>query len=73
MAQFDWDEYKEFKKFSHKDDKLAIAIDFMKSYYNISNPRDFYEMLRDDDIGQMMLAKRAINDAEKLENFIYQS
>ena len=73
MAAFDWDEYREFKKFSHKEDKLQIALDFMRSYYNMSSPRDIYDMLAGDDIGQMMLGKRDISDAEDLENFMYQS
>ena len=72
MAAFDWDEYKEFKKFSAKEDKLQVAIDFMKSYYNMNSPRDLYEMLREEDIGQMMLDKREIADAEGLENFMFQ-
>jgi len=72
LAAFDWDEYKEFKKFSGKDDKLQVAIDFMKSYYNMSSPRELYEMLKEDDIGQMMLEKRDITDAEGLENFMFQ-
>ncbi|WP_372998159.1 hypothetical protein [Sulfurimonas sp.] len=72
MAAFDWDEYKEFKKFSGKEDKLQVAIDFMRSYYNMSSPRELYEMLREDDIGQMMLDKREITDAEGLENFMFQ-
>ncbi len=73
MATFDWGEYKEFKKFSGKEDKLQIAVDFMKSYYNMSGPREIYDMLVGDDIGQMMLDKRDIADAEGLENFMYQS
>ena len=72
MAQFDWDEYKEFKKTSNKEDKLAIAIDFMRSYYNMSNPRDIYGMLIADDIGRMMLEKRGLSDVEMLESYIYQ-
>lgn len=71
MATFDWNEYKEFKKFSHQEDKLQIAIDFMKSYYNMVGPREIYEMLAEDDIGMMMLEKRDISDAEGLENFMY--
>ncbi|MDA3907811.1 MAG: hypothetical protein PF437_01860 [Sulfurimonas sp.] len=73
MAAFDWDEYREFKKFSGKDDKLEIAIDFIRSYYNMSNPRDIYDMMAEDDIGRMMLDKREITDAEDLENFMFQS
>jgi hypothetical protein len=73
LAAFDWDEYREFKKFSGKDDKLEIAIDFIRSYYNMSNPRDIYDMMAEDDIGRMMLDKREITDAEDLENFMFQS
>ncbi len=73
MATFDWNEYKEFKKFTHKEDKLLIAVDFMKSYYNMSSQREMYNMLAEDDIGQMMLEKRDIRDAEGLENFMHQS
>jgi len=39
----------------------------------MSSPRDIYDMLAGDDIGQMMLGKRDISDAEDLENFMYQS
>ncbi|EDZ61856.1 hypothetical protein SMGD1_0738 [Sulfurimonas gotlandica GD1] len=73
MAAFDWDEYKEFKKFSGKEDKLQVAIDFVKSYYNMSGPREIYNMLAEDDIGQLLLNKRDITDAEGLEDFMFQS
>jgi hypothetical protein len=72
LATFDWDEYREFKKFSSKEDKLQIAIDFIKSYYNMSGPTEIYDMLVVDDIGKMMLEKRDISDAEGLENFMFQ-
>lgn len=73
MATFDWNEYKEFKKFTNKEDKLQVAIDFIRSYYNMSSPRDIYDMLAEDDIGKMMLEKREITEAEDLENFMFQS
>ena len=73
MATFDWSEYKEFRKFSSQEDKLKVAIDFMKSYYNMNSTNGFYEMLVEDEIGKMMLAKRNITDAEGLENFMFQS
>nr|WP_321266536.1 hypothetical protein [uncultured Sulfurimonas sp.] len=73
MASFDWQEYKEFKKFNKKEDKLQVAIDFIKSYYNMNNPLDIYMMLAEDDLGQMMLEKREITDAEDLENFMFKS
>jgi hypothetical protein len=73
LATFDWNEYKEFKKFTNKEDKLQVAIDFIRSYYNMSSPRDIYDMLAEDDIGKMMLEKREITEAEDLENFMFQS
>ncbi len=73
MAQFDWGEYKEFKSMSNKEDKLLIAIDFMRSYYNMNSPRELYHMLYEDDIGRLMLKKRDISDMEKLEDFMYRS
>ena len=73
MAKFDWEEYKEFKKFSSKEDKLQIAIDFVRSYYKISGATEIYEMISEDDLGQMMLDKREIIDAEGLENFMFQA
>ena len=73
MAQFDWGEYKEFKSMSNKEDKLLIAIDFMRSYYNMHSPLDMYDALSCDDIGKMLLDKRDIVDAEGLETFIFKS
>ncbi|MBC8237547.1 MAG: hypothetical protein H8E76_04870 [Helicobacteraceae bacterium] len=73
MITFNWDEYKEFKQHTSQEDKLKIAIDFMRSYYNISSPDEMYNMLKADELGEMMLAKRDINDAHGLENFMYQS
>jgi hypothetical protein len=73
LATFDWNEYKEFRKFSSQEDKLKVAIDFIRSYYKLSSTSDLYNMLSNDDIGQMMLAKRNITDAEGLENFMFLS
>jgi len=73
LRKLDWNEYKEFKKYTHKEDKLAIAVDFIKSYYNIYAASDVYEMLSEDEIGKMLLEKRAIKEAEDLENFMFKS
>ena len=73
MARFDWHEYKEFRNYSSHVDKLKIAVDFIRSYYKITGTRDIYDMLAEDDIGQMMLAKREIIDVEGFENFIFHS
>ena len=73
MIKINWEEYKEFRKYSNKEDRLQLAIDFMKSYYNIISPIDIYEILANDDIGQMLLDKREITDAEGLETFMFKS
>ena len=71
MASLDWDEYKEYKQYCVQEDKLRMVIGFIKSYYNVNSPSDMYEILHQDDIGNMMMRKRAINDAEGLEYFIF--
>lgn len=71
MADINWAEYKEYKKYTVKKDNFEILLDFIKSYYNMSNPFDIFAMLHDDETAKMMLDKREITDAEKLENFMY--
>ena len=71
MASIDWKEYKEFKTHTTKEDRLEILVDFIKSYYNMSSPRDMFSMIQDDDIGQMLLERKDISDAEGLESFMY--
>ena len=69
--EIDWDAFKEHKQFSVRKNNFEILLEFFKSYYNIHNPSDIYEALRDDPIGQMMLDKRNIKDAETLENILF--
>lgn len=71
MASIDWTEYKEFKTHTTKEDRLEILVDFIKSYYNMNSPRDMFSMIQDDDIGQMLLERKDIIDAEGLESFMY--
>ena len=73
MLTFNWEEYKKFREFTSQTDKLKIAIDFMRSYYNVNSPQEMYDMLVRDDVGEMMLNKRDISDGHDLENFMYQS
>jgi hypothetical protein len=70
LVNIDWDEYKEYKQHSVRSDNFEILLDFLKSYYNLAHPTDMYETLKEDDIAQMMLAKREILDAEGLEIFL---
>ena len=71
MIKINWDEYKEFKGYSNKDDKFNILLDFMKSYYNMHNMLDVYEVLVNDELANMMLEKREIVDAEALEKYMF--
>jgi len=70
LAEINWAEYKEHKKYTTKQDNFEILLDFIKSYYNISNAFEIFDMLNNDETAKMMLDKRKITDAEKLENFI---
>ncbi|QOP40670.1 hypothetical protein [Sulfurimonas marina] len=67
----DWDAYKDHKQYSVRDDNFEITLEFLKSYYNMTNPYDIYDALKEDDIGQMMLKKRNITDAATLEKILY--
>jgi len=71
VINIDWDEYKEHKKYSGKNDNFEILIDFMKSYYNIVSSSEMYETFSNDDIALMMLEKRGISSAEALEDYIF--
>lgn len=68
--QIDWNEYKEYKKMSVRDDNFERLIEFMKSYYNMHNPYELFDALKADDIAEMMLCKRSITDANKMEKFL---
>ncbi|MDQ7067115.1 MAG: hypothetical protein Q9M40_03420 [Sulfurimonas sp.] len=70
MTKIDWDEYKEHKKMSVRNDNFEILIEFIKSYYNMHSPNELFTTLKNDDIAQMMLEKRSIDTAEKLEQFL---
>jgi len=71
LVTINWAEFKEYKKYSTRNDNFEILLDFMKSYYNLVNPRDLYESFSHDDTAQLMLEKRNITDAEGLENFLF--
>ncbi|HFB53951.1 MAG TPA: hypothetical protein ENJ67_04395 [Sulfurimonas autotrophica] len=71
MIKINWDEYKEHKQYSVRDDNFEILLEFMKSFYNMSSPIDMYEVFAADDIASMMLEKRDIKDAEDLENYLF--
>jgi len=71
LISIDWDEYREHRKTSVRENKLEIVLEFLKSYYNMMNPSDMYETLKADDIGQMMLEKHNISSDIDLENILF--
>lgn len=74
MIKINWDEFKIFKQHStEKNDNFEILLDFLKSYYNMTNPTEMYETMINDDIAPMMLKKRDIKDAVSLENHLFKN
>ena len=71
LIRIDWDEYKEYKKMSVRENKLEIVLEFLKSYYNMTNPSDIYETMKADDIGQMLLERNDINNDVDLEDILF--
>ena len=71
LIRIDWDEYKEHKKMTVRENKLEIVLEFLKSYYNMTNPSDVYETLRADDIGEMLLEKYSIHNDVDLEDILF--
>ena len=71
LIRIDWDEYKEHKKTSVRENKLEVVLEFLKSYYNMTNPSDIYEILNADDIGQMMIEKYKIKNDIDLEDILF--
>ena len=51
MISIDWDEFKAFKKHTSKEgDNFQLLLEFLKSYYNMTSPREMYETMANDDI-----------------------
>jgi len=71
MIQINWDEFKEYKRSSNKEENFEILLDFIKSYYNMTNAADIYASLANDTLAQMMLEKYDISDDEALENYLF--
>ena len=71
LIRIDWDEYKEHKKMTVRENKLEIVLEFLKSYYNMTNPSDVYETMKADDIGGMLLERYEINSDVDLEDILF--
>jgi len=72
MLKINWDEFKEYKKgHGKKDDNFIVLLDFIKSYYLLASVKDIYDSLKSDELANMMLNKRDINDIVDLEKYLY--
>jgi len=72
MIKINWEDYKHFKteEYMKKGDNFDVLLDYLRSYYNLKNPVDIYEVLCEDELAMQMLSKRAIHDSYKLEDYI---
>jgi len=70
--EISWEEFKLYKQeMPHLNgDNFEKLIYFVKSFYNISSTTTLYNLLCADEIAKMMLEKRSINSALKLEKYI---
>ncbi len=67
-----WEEFKLYKISSDKkDDNFEILLSFLRSYYNITSPREIFETMIDDETAQLMLNKRALYSIQDLEKHLF--
>ena len=72
MANIDWAEFKNYKKHSTREiNNFEMLLEFLRSYYNVTNPSEMYEMMKYDGTAQMMLEKRDIKSDTDLEKHLY--
>ncbi|MCF6310806.1 MAG: hypothetical protein L3J19_10140 [Sulfurimonas sp.] len=72
MIDINWEEFKIFKQSSSKkDDNFEVLLDFLKSYYNMTNPVEMYDTMINDEIAPLMLEKRSMQSVADLEKHLY--
>ncbi|OHE01196.1 MAG: hypothetical protein A2W82_00770 [Sulfurimonas sp. RIFCSPLOWO2_12_36_12] len=74
MIKINWDDFKFFKQYSqNKSDNFEILLEFLKSHYKMTSPKEMYETMANDDTALLMLNKREINSLEDLEKRLYKN
>jgi hypothetical protein len=74
LTEINWDEFKFFKQYSDKkNDNFEVLLDFLKSHYMMTSPKEMYETMANDDTALLMLNKRDINSLEDLEKRLYKN
>lgn len=72
MIDINWEEFKIFKQHSAKqDNNFETLLDFLKSYYSMTNPSEMYETMANDEIAKLMLRKRDLNSNADLEKHLF--
>jgi hypothetical protein len=74
LTEINWEEFKFFKQYSDKkNDNFEVLLDFLKSHYKMTSPKEMYETMANDDTALLMLNKREINSLEDLEKRLYKN
>ncbi|MDD2653256.1 MAG: hypothetical protein PHX44_09430 [Sulfurimonas sp.] len=74
MIEIDWNDFKFFKQSSEKkSDNFEVLLDFLKSHYKMTSPKEMFETMANDDTARLMLSKREINSLEDLEKRLYKN
>ena len=75
MVEINWEEFKVYKqtKFLKADEKdnFDILIDFLRSYYKITSVLEIFNVIHQDEVGKLMLAKRELLEIEAFEKYLY--
>ncbi len=71
--RINWEEFKIFKQeMPHlKGDNFDKLLYFIRSFYNVKSTAAMYEILLEDEVSRLMLQKREIDSAFKLEKYIH--
>lgn len=72
MIKINWEDYKDFKTndYTKNGDNFDILLEYLRSYYNLKNFLEIYEVLLEDELARQMLEKRSIADAYALSDYI---
>lgn len=73
MMKINWDEFKAFKKDYGNPlqrDNFGLLIEFLRSFYSVTDIYELYDSLEADELSKMMMQKRHITSVTILEKYI---
>ncbi len=72
MVEINWNDFKFFKQYSEKkSDNFEVLLDFLKSNYKMTSPKEMFETMQNDDTALLMLGKREMHSVEDLEKHLF--